>query len=50
MEGVVFMFQLDFASRVPIYEQIFENVVKLASVGVFSPGDKFPLLELLQVS
>lgn len=41
------MFQLDFASRVPIYEQIFENVIKLASVGVFNPGDKLPPVRTL---
>ena len=29
------MFTIDFTSRVPIYEQICNNVIKLASAGVF---------------
>ena len=34
------MFQIDFASRVPIYEQLCTNIIKLASAGVFKSGDK----------
>lgn len=41
------MFQIDFASRVPIYEQICSNIIKLASVGVFKPGDKLPPVRIL---
>lgn len=41
-ERSYFVFQLDFASRVPIYEQLYRNVVKLASVGAIKPGDKLP--------
>lgn len=41
------MFQLDFASRVPIYEQICNNVIKLASAGVLNPGDKLPPVRVL---
>ena len=29
------MFTIDFTSRVPIYEQICNNIIKLASAGVF---------------
>ena len=29
------MFTIDFTSRVPIYEQICNNVIRLASAGVF---------------
>lgn len=36
------MFQIDFASRIPIYEQLYYNVIKLASAGVIKPGDKLP--------
>ncbi len=41
------MFQLDFASRVPIYEQLCNNVIKLASAGVIKPGDKLPPVRTL---
>lgn len=36
------MFQIDFSSRTPIYEQLYYNVIKLASAGVLKPGDKLP--------
>ena len=32
------MFTIDFTSRVPIYEQICNNVIRLASAGVFKSG------------
>ncbi len=41
------MFQIDFASRVPIYEQLFNNVVKLAGAGVIKPGDKLPPVRIV---
>lgn len=41
------MFQLDFASRIPIYEQIRTNIIKLASAGVFKSGDKLPPVRIL---
>ncbi len=34
------MIQIDLSSRVPIYEQICTNVIRLASAGVLNPGDK----------
>ena len=36
------MFTIDFTSRVPIYEQICNNVIRLASAGVFKSGDRLP--------
>lgn len=36
------MFQVDFSSRTPIYEQLCYNVIKLASAGVIKPGDRLP--------
>lgn len=36
------MFQIDFSSRVPIYEQLYSGVIKLASAGVLKEGDKLP--------
>ncbi|MCD8026691.1 MAG: GntR family transcriptional regulator [Clostridiales bacterium] len=41
------MFQLNFASRTPIYEQLYFEVVKLASAGVLKPGDKLPPVRTL---
>lgn len=41
------MFQVDFASRIPIYEQIRTNIIKLASAGVFKSGDKLPPVRIL---
>lgn len=34
------MIQIDLTSRVPIYEQICTNIIRLASAGVLNPGDK----------
>ncbi len=36
------MFQIDFAAREPIYEQLYNGVIKLAAAGVIQPGDKLP--------
>ena len=41
------MFQIDFASRVPIYEQLVQNIIKLASAGVIKSGDKLPPVRTL---
>lgn len=41
------MFQIDFASRVPIYEQLCTNIIKLASAGVIKSGDKLPPVRIL---
>lgn len=42
-----FMFQIDFSSRTPIYEQLYYNVIKLASAGVIKPGDKLPPVRVI---
>lgn len=34
------MIQIDLTSRVPIYEQICTNIIRLASAGVLNPGDR----------
>lgn len=34
------MIQIDLTSRVPIYEQIYTNIIRLVSAGVLKPGDK----------
>lgn len=41
------MFQIDFSSRMPIYEQLYYNVIKLASAGVIKPGDKLPPVRVI---
>lgn len=41
------MFQIDFASRVPIYEQLYNSVIKLAGAGVIKPGDKLPPVRIV---
>lgn len=41
------MFQIDFASRIPIYEQICNSVIRLSSAGVLKPGDKLPPVRAL---
>ncbi len=41
------MFQIDFTSKVPIYEQLCANIIKLASAGVIKPHDKIPPVRIL---
>lgn len=41
------MFQIDLASRTPIYEQLVQNIVRLASAGVIKSGDKLPPVRAL---
>lgn len=36
------MFTLNFQSREPIYEQLYNNVVRLASLGVLQPEEQLP--------
>lgn len=43
------MFQLDLAARVPIYDQIINNVIKLTENGVLKPHDKLPAVRTLAV-
>ncbi len=45
--GLREMFQLDYGSRIPIYEQLFNNVISLVAAGVLRPGDKLPAVRLL---
>ena len=41
------MFSLDLSSRVPIFEQLYNNVVRLISAGVLTPNDKLPPVRAL---
>jgi len=41
------MFSLDLSSRVPIYEQLYNNVVRLISAGVLKPNGQLPPVRML---
>ena len=41
------MFTIDLTSRKPIYEQLYNNVVRLISAGVLKPDDKLPPVRML---
>lgn len=41
------MFTIDYRSRVPIYDQIVNSVVRLKAVGVLKDGDKLPSVRSL---
>ena len=41
------MFQIDFASRVPIYEQLKTSVIQLALSGVLKPDNQLPPVRAL---
>ena len=41
------MLFINYHSRVPIYEQIKEQVIMLINTGVFKPGDKLPSIRNL---
>ncbi len=41
------MFTLNFQSREPIYEQLYNNVVRLASLGVLQPEEQLPPVRAL---
>ena len=36
------MFQINFSSNAPIYEQLYTEVIRLAAAGAIKPGDKLP--------
>ena len=41
------MFSLDFTSRQPIYEQIYESVIRYAAIGVLNIDDKLQTVRAL---
>lgn len=41
------MYNLDLSSRIPIYEQLYNNVVRLISAGALKPGEKLPPVRTL---
>lgn len=44
------MFNIDFSSREPIYEQLYNNVIRLVSFGALKPGEKLPPVRSLASS
>ena len=41
------MFSLNFESHVPIYEQLYNNVVKLIAIGVLKADDRLPTVRAM---
>ena len=41
------MFVLDYQSRQPIYEQLYQNVVRLVSLGILAPNEQLPAVRTL---
>lgn len=41
------MFSLNYDSREPIYEQLYNNVVKLVALGVLKPDEQLPTVRAL---
>lgn len=41
------MIIIDLHSRIPIYEQIKEQIIKLINCGVYEPGDRLPSIRAL---
>ncbi len=41
------MFSIDIKSRAPIYEQLYNNVIKLIALGLLKPQDKLPTVRAL---
>lgn len=44
---VICMFSLNYDSREPIYEQLYNNVVKLVALGVLKPDEQLPTVRAL---
>lgn len=43
------MFRIDGMSRTPVYEQIIEQVEKMVSLGLMSPGEQLPSVRSLSM-
>ncbi|MBQ8474428.1 MAG: GntR family transcriptional regulator [Clostridia bacterium] len=43
------MFRIDGMSRTPVYEQIIEQIEKLVSLGIISPGEQLPSVRSLSI-
>lgn len=43
------MFQIDFSSRTPIYQQLINNIIQLIATNALKPDDKLPPVRTLAV-
>ena len=43
------MITINFQSRTPVYQQVYDDIVRLASLGVLKPNDKLPPVRTLAV-
>ncbi len=41
------MFKVNYQSRVPVYKQLYESVLRMVSLGVLKPNDKLPTVRAL---
>ena len=41
--------QLDFGSRIPVFEQIVRNIIQQCAFGILQPGDSLPSIRSLAV-
>lgn len=41
------MFELDYKSRLPIYEQLYRSITRMAALGVVDPGEALPSVRSL---
>ena len=41
------MFSINYQSREPIYEQLYSNIIRLISMGVYTPNEKLPTVRAL---
>lgn len=41
------MFVLDYKSRLPIYEQLYESITRMAALGAMDPGEALPSVRSL---
>lgn len=41
------MFALDYQSRLPIYEQLYKSIIRMALLGVMEPNEKLPSVRTL---
>lgn len=41
------MFTINFQSRVSVYQQIYDNVIRLVSIDILKPNDKLPAVRRL---
>lgn len=41
------MFTLEYQSKLPIYEQLYKSIIKMASLGVMEPNEKLPSVRVL---